>query len=62
MNQTGLVDKFIETIWLDIVTTKGKFTPAKDNPLLEYEYGEPSFRFSGYSSLAGIILYLTGHT
>ena len=59
MKQVGLIDRVIETLGLNDVMAKGKFTPAESTPLVKNSYGEaPSGSFS-YSSVVGILLYLS---
>eukprot|EP00804_Cyclotella_cryptica_P025289 CCRYP_010373-RB/>CCRYP_010373-RB protein AED:0.34 eAED:0.34 QI:0/-1/0/1/-1/0/1/0/497 len=62
MKQTGLIDRVIETLGLDLGTTSGKFTPAEAKPLVKDADGEPALGEFSYSSVVGMLLYLAGHT
>ena len=62
LKQTGLIDRVIETLGLDIGTTSGKFTPAEAKPLVKDADGEPALGDFSYSSVVGMLLYLAGHT
>ena len=60
--QVGLIDRVIETLGLNDGMAKGKFTPTESTPLVKNSDGEaPSGSFS-YSSVVGMLLYLSGHT
>ena len=62
MKQVGLIDRLVETLGLNDGMAKGKFTPAESTPLMKNSDGEaPSGSFS-YSSVVGMLLYLSGHT
>ena len=61
LKQTGLIDRVIETLGLDIRTTSGKFTPAEAKPLVKDADGEPALGDFSYSSVVGMLLYLAGH-
>jgi hypothetical protein len=62
MKQTGLIDRVIEALGLDDGMAKGKETPAAATPLVkDVEGPEASGAFS-YSSVVGMLLYLSGHT
>ena len=41
---------------------KVKFTPSEKRPLVKYANGKPPSGMLIYSSVVGIILYLSGHT
>ena len=62
LKQTGLIDRVIETLGLDIGTTSGKFTPAEAKPLVKDVAGDPALGDFSYSSVVGMLLYLAGHT
>ena len=62
LKQTGLIDRVIETLGLDISTTSGKFTPAEAKPLVKDANGEPALADFSYSKVVGMLLYLPGHT
>jgi hypothetical protein len=40
MKQTGLIDRVIESMGLDVGTVNGKWTPAEAKPLVKVEDGE----------------------
>ncbi|KAL3804514.1 hypothetical protein HJC23_002553 [Cyclotella cryptica] len=52
LKQTGLIDRVIETLGLDIGTTSEKVTPPEAKPPGDFSY----------SSVVGMLLYLAGHT
>ena len=62
LKQTGLIDRVIEILGLDIGTTSGKFTPAEAKPLVKDVAGDPALGDFSYSSVVGMLLYLAGHT
>ena len=62
MRQDGLVDRVIESIGLDNGMAKVKYTPADGTPLVKDEDGEPASGQFSYSSVVGMLLYLSGHT
>lgn len=62
LKQTGLIDRVIETLGLDIGTSSGKFTPAEAKPLVKDVAGDPALGDFSYSSVVGMLLYLAGHT
>ena len=41
---------------------KGKFTPAESTPLVKDTDGEEACGYFSYSSVVGMLLYLSGHT
>jgi len=41
---------------------KGKYTPAEQQPLIKDADGEPPSGTFAYSSVVGMLLYLSGHT
>ena len=51
LKQTGLIDRVIETLGLDIGTTSGKFTPAEAKPLVKDIAGDPALGDFSYSSV-----------
>ncbi len=62
MKQTGLIKRVIKALGLDDGLVKGKYTPSESEPLVKNLNGEaPSGAFS-YSSVVGMLLYLSGHT
>ena len=62
MKQVGLIDRFIETLELEDGMAKGKFTPAESTPLVKDTDGEEACGYFSYSSVVGMLLYLSGHT
>ena len=62
MKQTGLIDRIIEALGLDIGTVNGKATPSEGRPLVKDHNGEPATGNFNYSSVVGMLLYLSGHT
>ena len=62
MKQTGLTDRIIEALGLDDGMVKGKYTPSEAKPLVKDEDGEESSGTFSYSSVVGMLLYLSGHT
>ena len=61
LKQTGLIDRVIETLSLDIGTTSGKFTPAEAKPLVKDADGDPVLVDFSYSSVIGMLMYFSGH-
>ncbi len=62
MKQTGLIKRVIEALGLDDRYAKGKHTPAKTKPLVKDADGEAAHGGFSYSSVIGMLLYLSGHT
>ena len=62
MKQTGLIKRVIEALGLDDGYAKGKKTPAESKPLVKDEDGEAASGAFSYSSVVGMLLYLSGHT
>ena len=62
MKQTGLIDRIIETLGLDVGTINGKSTPAEHAPLVKDVDGPDALRNYSYSSVVGMLLYLAGHS
>ena len=62
MVQTGLIDRIIEALGLDDSNAHGKWTPCEKAPLVRDENGEPAKGDFSYSSVVGMLLYLTGNT
>ena len=62
MKQTGLIQRVIEAVGLDDGMAKGKFTPSELSPLVKDADGEPAGGMFSYSSVVGMLLYLSGHT
>ena len=61
MKQTGLIKRIIETLGLDD-GSKGKFTPSESKPLVKDINGDLASGAFSYSSVVGMLLYLSGHT
>ncbi len=61
MTQEGLIDRIIETLGLDVGTVHGKWTPAEVAPLVRDDSGEKAHGDFSYSSVVGMLLYLSGH-
>jgi hypothetical protein len=62
MKQTGLIKRVIKALGLDDGYAKGKHTPAKTKPLVKDADGEAAHGGFSYSSVVGMLLYLSGHT
>jgi hypothetical protein len=62
MKQTGLIKRVIEALGLDDGYAKGKHTPAESKPLVKDTDGEGAHGGFSYSSVVGMLLYLSGHT
>ena len=62
MTQEGLIDRIIETLGLDVGTVHGKWTPAEVAPLVRDDSGEKAHGDFSYSSVVGMLLYLSGHS
>jgi len=61
MKQTGLIKRIIEALGLDD-GAKGKFIPSESKPLVKDINGELASGAFSYSSVVGMLLYLSGHT
>ena len=62
MKQTGLIDRVVEALGLDDGYARGKHTPAETKPLVKDEDGAAASEGFSYSSVVGMLLYLSGHT
>ncbi len=60
--QTGLIKQVIEALGLDNGLVKGKYTPSESKPLVKNLNGEAASGAFSYSSVVGMLLYLSGHT
>ena len=60
--QTGLIQHVIEAVGLGDGMVKGNFTPSKQRPLVKDADGKPPSGMFRYSSVVGMIIYLSGHT
>jgi hypothetical protein len=61
MKQTGLIKRIIKALRLDD-GAKGKFTPSESKPLVKDVNGDLASGAFSYSSIVGMLLYLSGHT
>lgn len=62
LTQSGLIDRIIAALGLDVGTINGKATPAEAKPLTKDEDGEAAQGSFNYASVVGMLLYLSGHT
>jgi hypothetical protein len=62
MKQVGLTKRIIEALGLDDGYAKGKHTPAESKPLVKDADGEGVNGGFSYSSVLGMLLYLSDHT
>ena len=62
MKQMGLIKQVIKALGLDDGLVKGKKTPSESKPLVKNINGEAASGAFSYSSVVGILLYLSGHT
>ena len=62
LKQTGLIDRILEALGLDSKLSTNKWTPAETTPLVKDEDGEPPQGSFSYSSVVGMLLYLSGHS
>jgi hypothetical protein len=62
MKQTGLIKRVIKAIGLDDGLVKGKYTPSESKPLVKNLNGEAASGAFSYSSVVGMLLYLSEHT
>ena len=62
MKQTGLIHRVIEAVGLDNGMMKGDFTPSEQRPLVKDSDGEPPIGVFSYSSVFGMLIYLSCHT
>ena len=62
MKQTGLIDRVLDALGLDVGTVNGKATPAENAPLTKDEDGDPASGDFNYASVVGMLLYLAGHS
>jgi hypothetical protein len=62
MKQEGLINRVIEAMGLDVGIISPKWTPAEGSPLVKDAEGEPSDPSFSYSSVVGMLLYLSGHS
>ncbi len=62
MKQEGLTLRIIEALGLDVGTVTPKWTPAEAALLVKDSEGAPATGTFSYSSVVGMMLYLSGHT
>jgi hypothetical protein len=62
MKQTGLIEWVIEALGLDDRLVKGKYTPSESKLLVKNINGEAASGAFCYSSVVGMLLYLSEHT
>ena len=62
LKQTGLIDRIVEALGLDQKMATPKWTPAEAKPLTKDEDGEMPQGSFNYSSVVGMLLYLSGHS
>ncbi len=62
MTQSGLIDRVIEALGLDVGMVNGKATPAEHAPLVKDVDGIQARKLFSYSSVVGMLLYLAGHS
>jgi hypothetical protein len=62
MKQEGLTLCIIEAMGLDVGAVTPKWTPAESAPLVKDAEGTPATGAFSYSSVVGMLLYLSGHT
>ncbi len=59
---TGLIGRVVEALGLDDGYAHTKHTPAETKPLVKDADGAPAVEGFSYSSVVGMLLYLSGHT
>jgi hypothetical protein len=62
MKQTGLIERVVEALGLDDGYAQGEHTLAETKPLIKDEDGVAAAEGFSYSSVVGMLLYLSGHT
>jgi hypothetical protein len=62
MKQTGLIKRVIKALGFDNELVKGKYTPSESKPLFKNLNCETARGAFSYSSVVGMLLYLSGHT
>ena len=60
LKEVGLIDRISEALGLDTKLATNKWTPAKHDPLVKYTGTEGHRGSLSYSSLVGVLLYLSG--
>ncbi len=61
-NATAILGCFVEALGLDDGYARGKHTPAEIKPVVKDEDGVAAAEGFSYSSVVGMLLYLSGHT
>ena len=62
MKQEGFIDHVIKPLALDVGTMNGKAAPAEAKPLVRDTDGKVAHGNFSYSSVMGMMLYLSGHS
>ena len=62
MRQPGLIHRVISSVVLDDGMAKGKYTSDGSVPLIKNEEGVPVSGSFNYSSVVGMLIYLSIHT
>ena len=62
MTQTGLIDRVIRALGLNLGNITLKWTPASREPLVKDLNGPPATGEFNYASVVGMLLYLSGNT
>jgi hypothetical protein len=62
MKQTELIKQAIKALGLGDGLVKGKYTPSESKPLVKNINGEAASGAFSYSSVVGMLLYLSEHT
>ncbi len=62
MARRSLIERVVEALGLDDGYAWGKHTPAETKPLIKIEDGVAAAKGFSYSSVVGMLLYLSGHT
>jgi hypothetical protein len=62
IKQTGLIERVVEAWGLDDEYAWGKHTPVETKPLVKDEDGVAAVEGFSYSSVVGMLLYLSEHT
>ena len=57
-----LIERVVEALGLDDGYAQGNHTPAETKPLIKDLDGTPAAEGFSYSSVVGMLLYLSGHT
>ena len=62
MRQLGIIDCVIKSLGLHDGMVKSKFTPYGSKPLVKDAYGSAPCGTFSYSSVVGLLLYISSHT